>query len=79
LNFNAIKKQSKNLQTDFFMTCGVFVRVKDFQKLMGFNSYCYAQRKFKYIRESLKKEDITINELCSFLKITVAEYHEHTK
>jgi len=60
------------------MSSGVFVRVKDFQRLMGYGSYCYAQRKFKYIRESLKKENITINELCNYLKISVEEYQKHT-
>jgi hypothetical protein len=60
------------------MTCGVFVRVKDFQKLMGFNSYSHSHRTLKYICESLKKERITVTELCNYLKIAPEEYDRQT-
>ena len=56
------------------MSSGVFVRVKDFQRLMGFNSYSHSHRRMKYICENLKKERITVMELCSYLNISTEEY-----
>lgn len=61
------------------MTKGVFVRPKDYQKLMGFENYNHAQKQLKYICNSLEKEQVTIRELCKYLGITREDYDEHTK
>lgn len=59
-------------------TTGVFVRVKDFQRVMGYNSYSHSHRRYKYICEQLKKERVTVNELCQYLKISITEYEAQT-
>lgn len=60
------------------ITTGVFVRVKDFQRVMGFNSYSHSHRRYKYICQRLKKERVTVTELCNYLNISVSEYEKQT-